>query len=74
MLSNGRRVKNGLSSAESTVSKKGGEAASRGIIASFKNTEVRDFPGGALVKKPSANAGDTGSSPVPGRSHKPQSS
>ena len=29
----------------------------------------RDFPGGAVVKNPPANAGDTGSSPGPGRSH-----
>ena len=28
-----------------------------------------DFPSGAVVKNPSANAGDTGSSPGPGRSH-----
>ena len=34
-----------------------------------KNTEVRDFPGGAVVKNPPANTGDTGSSPGPGRSH-----
>ena len=27
------------------------------------------FPGGAVVKNPPANAGDTGSSPDPGRSH-----
>ena len=27
------------------------------------------FPGGAVVKNPPANAGDTGSSPGPGRSH-----
>ena len=33
----------------------------------------RDFPGGAVVKNPPANAGDTGSSPGPGRSHMPQS-
>ena len=26
---------------------------------------VRDFPGGAVVKNLPANAGDTGSSPVP---------
>ena len=32
-----------------------------------------DFPGGAVVKNPSANAGDTGSSPGPGRSHIPRS-
>ena len=29
----------------------------------------QDFPGGAVVKNPPANAGDTGSSPGPGRSH-----
>ena len=27
------------------------------------------FPGGAVVKNPPANAGDTGSCPGPGRSH-----
>ena len=32
------------------------------------------FPGGAVVKNPPANAGDTGSSPGPGRSHVPRSS
>ena len=32
-----------------------------------------DFPGGAVVKNLPANAGDTGSSPGPGRSHIPQS-
>ena len=32
------------------------------------------FPGGAVVKNPPANAGDTGSSPGLGRSHMPQSS
>ena len=31
------------------------------------------LPGGAVVKNPPANAGDTGSSPGPGRSHMPQS-
>ena len=29
------------------------------------------FSGGAVVKNPPANAGDTGSSPGPGRSHMP---
>ena len=29
------------------------------------------FPGGAVVKNPPANAGDTGSIPGPGRSHMP---
>ena len=31
--------------------------------------KLEDFPGGAVVKNPPANAGDTGSSPGPGRSH-----
>ena len=31
------------------------------------------FPDGAVVKNLPANAGDTGSSPVPGRSHMPRS-
>ena len=31
------------------------------------------FPGGAVVKNPPANAGDTGSSPGLGGSHMPQS-
>ena len=34
--------------------------------------EIEDFPGGTVVKNPPANAGDTGSSPGPGRSHRPQ--
>ena len=33
----------------------------------------RDFPGGTVVKNLSANAGDTGSIPSPGRSHMPRS-
>ena len=33
----------------------------------------RGFPGGAVVKNPPANAGDTGSNPVLGRSHMPRS-
>ena len=32
-----------------------------------------DFPGGAVVKNPPANAGDMGSSPGPRRSHMPWS-
>ena len=39
----------------------------------LKNKDFRGFPGGAVVKKPPANAGDTDSSPGPGRSHMPQS-
>ena len=38
----------------------------------FKMTG-RDFPGGAVVKNPPANAGGTGSNPALGRSHMPQS-
>ena len=36
-----------------------------------KQTEKvnRGFPGGTVVKNPPANAGDTGLSPGPGRSH-----
>ena len=33
----------------------------------FKRLENVGFPGGAVVKNPSANAGDTGSSPGPER-------
>ena len=33
----------------------------------------KGFPGGAVVKNPPANAGDTGSSPGLGRSHMPRS-
>ena len=36
-------------------------------------TVLGDFPGGAVVKNPPANAGDTGLSPGPGRSHMPRS-
>ena len=35
--------------------------------------DIRDFPGGAVLKNPPANAGDVGSSPGPGRSHMPRS-
>ena len=35
--------------------------------------EHRDFPGGAVVKNPPANAGDRGSNPGPGRFHMPRS-
>ena len=39
-----------------------------GIFPSSK-IQFMGFPGGTVVKKPPANAGDTGSSPGPGRSH-----
>ena len=38
-----------------------------------KNYPALGSPGGAVVKNPPANAGDTGSIPGPGRSHMPQS-
>ena len=40
---------------------------------SIKTSTSRDFPGGAMVKNLLASAGDTGSSPGPGKPHMPQS-
>ena len=42
------------------------------LIIGWKEREG-GFPGGAVVENLPANAGDTGSSPGPGRSHMPQS-
>ena len=42
----------------------GSTTQDRGLSGSFQ-----DFPDGAVVKNMPANAGDTGSSPGPGRSH-----
>ena len=39
------------------------------ITRSSNKTFCTGFPGGAVVKNPPANAGDTGSSPGPVRSH-----
>ena len=39
----------------------------------MKGERGRNFPGGAVVRNPPANAGDTGSSPGLGRSHMPWS-
>ena len=39
----------------------------------IQDSYLRGFPGGALVKNLPASAGDTGSSPGPGRSHMPRS-
>ena len=36
---------------------------------SYSRIQDGGFPGGAVVKNPPANAGDTGSIPGPGRSH-----
>ena len=40
----------------------------------FKSCTFRDLPGGAVVKKPPANAEDTSLIPGAGRSHMPRSS
>ena len=42
-------------------------------VYSISYNKPQDFPGGTVVKNPPANAGDTGSSPGPGRSHMPWS-
>ena len=39
----------------------------------IKNNKRLGFPGGTMVKNLPANAGDTGLSPGPGRSHMPRS-
>ena len=54
---------------------KDSESTTGRVKVSFK-TKVKNntlgFPGGAVVKNPPANAGDTGSSPGLGRSHMPR--
>ena len=42
-------------------------------LLNYLKVSGRDFPGGAVVENPPAKAGDTGSSPGLGRSHRPQS-
>ena len=37
----------------------------------IQNCKTQNFPGGAVVKNPPANAGDPGSNPGLGRSHMP---
>ena len=44
-----------------------------GLRTQASELEGLGFPGGTVVKNPPANAGDTGSSPGPGRSHMPRS-
>ena len=39
----------------------------------IRNSALRGFPGGTVVRNLPANAGDTGSIPGPGRSHMPRS-
>ena len=45
-----------------------------GLAEGWQKEAIVDFPGGAVVASPPANAGDTGSSPGPGRSHMPRNS
>ena len=48
----------------------GGARGVKGKLCSKKF--IRDFLGGLVVKNPSANTGEKGSLPDPGRSHMPQ--
>ena len=48
------------------------EAGSRAHCQLSHKEMQQGFPGGTVVKNPPANAGDTGSSSGPGRSHMPQ--
>ena len=43
------------------------------MIITIKSIQDWGFPGGAVVRNPPANSGDTGSCPGPGRSHMPWS-
>ena len=43
------------------------------LVQEIEKEILRDFPGGAVVETPPANAGDTGSISGPGRSHMPRS-
>ena len=48
------------------------------MLADIRSSVLKDndswgFPGGAVVENLPANAGDTGSTPGPGRSHMPRS-
>ena len=45
---------------------------STNLCQSHQEYIMEGFPGGAVVENLPANAGDTGSSPGPGRSHMPQ--
>ena len=50
-----------------------GQNIQENVSFSLIKTFSLGFPGGAVVENPPANAGDTGSSPGPGRSHMPRS-
>ena len=49
------------------------EQGGRKLEVMIKRESLRDLPGGSVVNNPPANAGDTGSTPGPGRSHMPRS-
>ena len=51
------------------VGMQNGVAIMDNIMVIPQKTKSRDFPGGTVVKNPPANAGDTGLSPGPRRSH-----
>ena len=53
--------------------KKGMEPRLFKVHISFLKNNFEGFPGGAVVKNLPANAGDSGLSPGPGRSHMPRS-
>ena len=50
-----------------------GQRPYQGAGQQYKKVENRGFLGGAVVKNPPANAGETGLIPGPGRSHMPKS-
>ena len=55
------------------TNKKNEEKEKNHVVISTLKDLSRDFPGGTVVKNLPANAGDTGSSPGPGRYHMLQS-
>ena len=59
--------------AQTTIREPAGSTLCCGLNCAPQKVMFKDFPGGAVVKNPPANAGDTGSIPGPGRSHMTQS-
>ena len=49
------------------------QMANRHMKDAQHNKLLEGFPGGAVVENPPADAGDTGLSPGPGKSHMPRS-
>ena len=43
-----------------------------GVTSSYQESAPGEFPGGPMVKKPPANAGNEGSIPGPGKFHMPR--